>query len=984
MKKNNSLYEIFKNPDNKYRPVPFWSWNDDLQEEEIKRQILEIKKGGYGGFYIHSRPGLKIPYLKERWMELVNFAIKEAEKVNLDPWLYDEDKWPSGFGSGEIPKKYPDTRFRYLVCISSKYYENFLKDDLTKQLVQSKEHNFFLNQFSKENLIAVNELDGVPYSFYEWIAPLGDSWYNDTCYTDLMNPETVDIFINYAYEAYKKHFGVLFGNKIPGIFTDEPCFYYWAKIPFPRLPWSKNLLSYFESKNGYDLKNHLISLIEDAGDYEKIRYDYYKTISDLFLESYAKKLFDWCKNNDLIFTGHYQMEDTIYQQIDAVGKMMPLYEYEDYPGIDILGNKIGVIGNYLTIKQASSIADQLNKKRVMSETYGGAGWHLRLADQKKMAEIQIALGINFFVPHLLLYSLLGERKRDHPPSIYYQQPYWEYYSIFNDYLTRLCAILSQGTREVNILLIHPVESAWLRYKPHDNGEVVKIDKDFRELLEHLLDNQKDVHLGDEEIISKYGKVKENKFYVGNYAYDFVILPELNTLRDTTFSLLKEFSKNGGKVIVLHKLPKFINCKPYEKDQVDFTIVNKKEFFKNINSLLPQNITIEGKNVSKVLVHVRKYENQEIFFVLNTNENVAEGNIYFKTRNKFVEIWDPISTDKISLNYHYDGNSIIIPFKLLPGESKLFIASPGNLPEIYSKENITKENEIIILNGEWKISSMTPNCLTLDFCQYKIENSGYSRILPVLQVQEELKNQIGKKLKLKYEFELEIQHKLLNDLFLIAEYRDDVIIKLNGNQIPFNKNDWWLDISFKKSKINDFLRDGVNLIEYETIIKSDTEVESLYIIGDFTLKSYTDRIFSIIGKDSKININDLTKCGFQFFSGKIRISKSISFDKKKFNKLVFKLDKLNASLMNLYINNELVGMLAWNPLELDITKYIKKGLNEITIELVSSCRNLLGPHHLKRPEPDFITPKSFLDKDNWDSTYYFIPFGLPSVPKIYLY
>jgi len=87
---------------------------------------------------------------------------------------------------------------------------------------------------------------------------------------------------------------------------------------------------------------------------------------------------------------------------------------------------------------------------------------------------------------------------------------------------------------------------------------------------------------------------------------------------------------------------------------------------------------------------------------------------------------------------------------------------------------------------------------------------------------------------------------------------------------------------------------------------------------------------------------------------------------------------------LYVNEELVGMLAWNPLELDITKYIKKGLNEITIELVSSCRNLLGPHHLKRPEPDFITPKSFLDKDNWDSTYYFVPFGLPNVPKIYLY
>ena len=31
-----------------YRPVPFWSWNDDLEPEELVRQIRDMKDKGIG------------------------------------------------------------------------------------------------------------------------------------------------------------------------------------------------------------------------------------------------------------------------------------------------------------------------------------------------------------------------------------------------------------------------------------------------------------------------------------------------------------------------------------------------------------------------------------------------------------------------------------------------------------------------------------------------------------------------------------------------------------------------------------------------------------------------------------------------------------------------------------------------------------------------------------------------------------------------
>ena len=31
--------EALKNPPKKYRPIPFWSWNEKLEEKETARQI---------------------------------------------------------------------------------------------------------------------------------------------------------------------------------------------------------------------------------------------------------------------------------------------------------------------------------------------------------------------------------------------------------------------------------------------------------------------------------------------------------------------------------------------------------------------------------------------------------------------------------------------------------------------------------------------------------------------------------------------------------------------------------------------------------------------------------------------------------------------------------------------------------------------------------------------------------------------------------
>ena len=44
----------FKQPSVYNKPVPFWSWNDKLENGELVRQIDEMADKGWGGFFAHK------------------------------------------------------------------------------------------------------------------------------------------------------------------------------------------------------------------------------------------------------------------------------------------------------------------------------------------------------------------------------------------------------------------------------------------------------------------------------------------------------------------------------------------------------------------------------------------------------------------------------------------------------------------------------------------------------------------------------------------------------------------------------------------------------------------------------------------------------------------------------------------------------------------------------------------------------------------
>jgi len=52
------LDEQFADQGKEYRPASFWALNDKLDETRLEEQIEAFKEAGFGGFFLHARPGL--------------------------------------------------------------------------------------------------------------------------------------------------------------------------------------------------------------------------------------------------------------------------------------------------------------------------------------------------------------------------------------------------------------------------------------------------------------------------------------------------------------------------------------------------------------------------------------------------------------------------------------------------------------------------------------------------------------------------------------------------------------------------------------------------------------------------------------------------------------------------------------------------------------------------------------------------------------
>lgn len=489
--------EKLKNPDKKYRPIPFWSWNEKLETEETKNQVRLLNEAGMGGFFMHARGGLQTEYMGDEWFDNVEAATSEAEKLGMYSWAYDENGWPSGFADGKVN------------ALGEKYQQKYL----------------CMEPGEKHTEHTICNVDGM--HFYYEVNPF---------YVDTFDKNVIKEFIRLAYEPYYEKYK----NRITGFFTDEP-----QGARNGHYPWSLTLPEEYKKEYGEDLLPKLREIFECVGDWKNTRMKFWRIITKMFSEAYMKQIYDWCEERGLQFTGHLVNENNFASQTPTNGACMPHYEYFHIPGMDWLGRNIA---DPVMILQLTSAAAQTGKKSILSETFALCGHNATFSDLRKVYEWQTSRGVNLLCTHLAGYSLRGIRKRDYPPALNYHQPWWGQYKEFIDSMSRIGMLLAEGEIECDTLLMHPQTSAWIVFDNKENREVMDYFDKFVDVINELDKKHIQYHLGDEILMERHGRVEGDTLIIGEMRYKTVILPPYIDFFDNTKRLLEEFKANGGRVI----------------------------------------------------------------------------------------------------------------------------------------------------------------------------------------------------------------------------------------------------------------------------------------------------------------------------------------------------------------------------------------------------------------------------------------------------
>ncbi len=964
----------------------FWSWNDDVNTEEIERQLTDFSKGCFSGVIIHSRAGLRIPYLEEEWFELYRFTVKLAKKLELEVWIYDEDGWPSGFAGGRV------------LALGENHWAKKL--NFTNTIPENK----------KNILAAWKNCDGRYESVAVDSAKDGDLiciYAVNSGYVDLLSDETVKHFINFTHEKYKQELGEFFGDVIKGVFTDEP-----QLMP---LPWSDCIDRAWKERYNTDIKTMLYMLHSENSNWQDFRIKYFELVSELFYNSFTLQISNWCKNNNLIFTGHYATEDSLIDQMITNCGVMKHYKAMGMPGIDHLGNRNT---SPVLMKQVSSVANQHGIKNVLSETFGCSGWDISFDKLMWIWGRQSALGITKPCFHLSAYSIAGRRKRDYPAFFSYQEPWWVYFPELMKSINGLNILMSEGERLVDTLVIAPLTNVRVNFNC-DKAKYYSCQ--YRVLIENLLENQLDFELTDDANLSENAYVNNNKLCIGNLKYSLVILSDGVCLDKKSAEMLRNFKNNGGNIW-------YINSKPNQEIYND-EILPDGILLQNRMKVIEKVILKSGterpillKNSENtylkngVVIHSRKLSDKRRFHIwTDSNFSCDKTLVSIKTDNALsgisrINIAD--NTEEM-LDVFYNGKEICAYVDIKSSDNVVLELKNFNT---HIKKNITKENIVYVNNPQIKLSEQ--NVINLDYAAVAFGNEAFSQFEPLIKLTDKIYNRLEKdgkqkEIKVKYRFYCE-DSAVLKDVNLVAESEFATAIKVNGIDVEINSNKWWTDRKFFVYTISELICTGENeIIMHYNVVPNNKKIsendfetlknrffhliepESVYIKGTFDVKTLepienhgnyyrVKKDFILSGVKEK-RMGDLTSQGLWFYRGDVQYSFNLEYNGEKEVK-IFASNAMSTSA-EIIINGKSKGLIN-RRYGVNIQDMLIKGNNFIQIKLIGNNRNLLGPHHhIKGISPltgmntflgikgfeDFASPE-ITEESTWIDDYTFIPFG----------
>ncbi len=677
--------EQLRHPPAEFGAVPFWFWNDDLDEAELLRQLRAFHDGGCGGVLIHPRVGLsaRVGYLTPEYFRLVRLVTDECARLGMRVILYDESSYPSGSACGQVVAENPDYAARALVlqqrdvqgpwcgywrvadgrslvawpvcAVLARVRPSIGTSDPSISEGDGGGRNDTAAAIDPDTLtllpIGDRGLVRVDVGPGDWRllacldVPSGgrirgalpeqdDGMATAPPAGDLMNPAAVAAFIRLTHDRYAEALGEHLGTTVVAMFTDEPS-------PLGRgarrtaWPYTAGFDERVAARLGREVDELLTWLPALWTDYgpgtDAFRADYTAAVEAHIGEVFYGAQAEWCATRGIALTGHPHSSND----------MASLARFH-WPGQDAVWRWVAprdgtaLEGEHsVSAKAATSAARAAGRRRSVTELFGAYGWGLSLDEVKWLIDWHLARGANLFIPHACFYSVRDGRAFESEPDVALHNCWWPHFQTLLRYVARLSWLLTDCEHFCHVAVVGAGYALpWRAVRRLYEAQV-----DFLYLDSATIER---AAIGDRELVA------------GSQRYRAAVLDGEPQLSVAARQRLVDFQRAGGLVF---------EAPLSESDTIDLAAAGGVSDF-----------TIEPPAPDLRVIHVRK-EGADVYALFNEGEAEITGRISVGASGTATWV-DPLRMDGSPIRTIAPDKGVGFTLRLPRRECRLLVLTAG--------------------------------------------------------------------------------------------------------------------------------------------------------------------------------------------------------------------------------------------------------------------------------------------------------------------
>jgi hypothetical protein len=542
------LQAAFAAPPDDTRPMVRWWWfGPAVTKDRLEHEMEMMKQGGFGGFEVQPTyplsldggvPGLvNLKFMSPEFLSMLGFVAGKAKDLGLRMDLTIGSGWPYGGPSVSIDNAAERMRVERGVATTE---PSRLQDRLRQG----------------DSLLAA--FMGATTRPIPTSQPAHDVTLFVAGHTGMMVKRPANgaegFVLDHQSSTAVKHFiESVAAPEVNACGANPPYSIFCDSLESYGEDWTRNFLQEFKKRRGYDLTPLLPALAVDIGPKTAdIRYDYGKTLTELFNENFARQMWEFADAHNTRF------------RIQAYGTPSAgLYSYLE---CDLPEGEGYQWHDYRATRYASSAAHLLGVPVSSSETFTwihSTPFRATPLDIKAEADLHFLQGVNQIVCHGWPYTPAGV---GFPGWSFYaagvfddQNPWYVVMPDVNRYLQRVSFMLRQGNPSNDIALYLSNSDAWARFTP---GKVSLTDN-LGECLGHkivgtILDAGYNLDFFDDQMLDDQGRMENGAMQFGQMLrYRVIVLAGVERMPLSTARKLLDFATKGGQLIATRSIPSMV-------------------------------------------------------------------------------------------------------------------------------------------------------------------------------------------------------------------------------------------------------------------------------------------------------------------------------------------------------------------------------------------------------------------------------------------